>query len=169
MNPRIPSLIAAVSLLGAADTRAEDAAPKVESYRLANISSFKCAETQRAPFWPIGWVKRAKGGTAQVDAPSAPKFVFDPKSFKVTSIMLGPPALAVINGRPYAEGEALRQPRGPAGATLPQLPPGVRVRVQRIADGEVILQCEDQMITAMVQRAELSAKKDERELNLEDR
>ena len=168
MSPRIPTLLAAVSLLGAVDTRAEEA-PKPEPYRLVNLSTFNCADAQRAPFWPIGWVKRAKGSSAQADAPVAPKFTFDPKSFKVTSIMLGPPALAVINGRPYAEGEVLRQPRGAAGAAIPQLPPGVRVRVQRIADGQVILQCEDQMITASVQRSELGARKEERELNLDDR
>ena len=169
MNLLIPRLMLTVSLLGTATTRAEDA-PKPEAYRLETRSSFNCAETQRAPFWPIGLVKRAKGGLAQAEAP-APKFTFDPKSFKVTSILFGPPALAVINGRPYGEGEFLRQPRGTAaaGTTLPLLPPGVRIRVQRISDGQVILQCDDQLITASVQRAELSGKKEEQELLMEDR
>ena len=168
MKPLIPRIMVAASLLFAVAARAEDA-PKAEGYRLENRSSFDCVETQRAPFWPIGWVKRVKGGIAQSEAPAVPKFTFDPKSFKVTSILLGPPALAVINGRPYGEGEVLKQPRGAAGTSLPQLPSAVRIRVQRITDGQVILQCEDQMLTALVQRTELSGKKDERELLLDDR
>ena len=121
-------------------------------YVLKNRSEFKAMpDTARVPFWPIGWVKRAKSAPV-ADAPVqvAPKITLDEKNFRVTSILLGSgttPSLAVVNGRAYSEGEFLRMPRS--------MNPAPRVRVQRINDGSVILQNGDQTLTAKLQRPEL--------------
>jgi hypothetical protein len=86
-----------------------------------------------------------------------PKVLVDEKAFRVTSILIGSgttPSLAVINGRAYSEGEFLRMPKGSP------MPP-VRIRVQRINDGNVILQNADQVLVASLVRPELSEKKAE--------
>ncbi|MEP6669275.1 MAG: hypothetical protein ABJF10_08995 [Chthoniobacter sp.] len=146
-----------------------DSAPKdeVPPYVLKKRSTFSNPDdVQRAPFWPIGWVKRNKGGpVASAPQVQAPKVVLDGKSFKVTSIMIGSgttPSLAVINARAYSEGEFLRMPKTP-GATP------VRIRVQRINDGNVVLQNGDQTLVANLTRPELSNPKPEELLNDKDR
>jgi hypothetical protein len=162
MSPRL-SYLAAAFLLSVATFHGEDAAPAataaVPPYELKNRSKFtNAAENARAPFWPIGWVKRKVGVTAPVDQVSAgPRVQLDGKNFKVTSILLGSgstPSLAVINGRAYSEGEFLRIPKG--GAV-----PATRIRVQRINDGSVVLQNADQIVVASILRPELSNKKSE--------
>jgi hypothetical protein len=145
--------------VNAAPLPAEEAAAvktdAVPSYELKNRSSFiETDPDARAPFWPIGWVKRAAGPAVPVVAP-APKILLNEKSFKVTSILLGAgatPSLAVINGRAYSEGEFLRVPKG-SGAP--------RIRVQRINDGNVILQHAEQTLVALLQRPELMSRKTE--------
>ncbi|MEI9892673.1 MAG: hypothetical protein WDN28_01830 [Chthoniobacter sp.] len=139
----------------------------VEPYVLKNRSAFTNPdEVPRAPFWPIGWVKRVKGSPVAAAAQvQAPKVVLDGRSFKVTSILIGSgttPSLAVINGRAYSEGEFLRMPKA-AGAAP------VRIRVQRINDGNVVLQNADQTLVATLVRPELNAKRPEELLLDQDR
>jgi len=166
MSPRLSHLFVAL-LLGAASVHAEDPAPAktepaktepVPPYELKNRSKFEGPESNaRAPFWPIGWVKRRAGvATAAAPVVAAQRVLIDEKSFKVTSILLGTgttPSLAVINGRAYSEGEFLRMPKSAAT-------PPVRIRVQRINDGNVILQNADQILVASLSRPELSNKRD---------
>jgi len=167
MSPLL-TRFAATLLCGVAALHAEEAAPAkpdaavastVPPYELKNRSKFSAdGENPRAPFWPIGWVKRKSGGVAQTAAvPEVARVKLDEKSFKVTSILIGTgttPSLAVINGRAYSEGEFLRMPKG---TTVPP----VRIRVQRINDGTVILQNADQILVASITRPELSNKKAE--------
>ncbi len=120
-------------------------------YELKNKSSFTASTDSRAPFWPIGWVK-SKRGTPQ--APQGPRNTLDERSFNVTSILLGEPPLAIVNGRTYGEGEFLRMPKGNA----------MRIRVQRIGDGMVTLQYEEQMLAVPLRRPELQDKKTDVEL-----
>ena len=88
-------------------------APKLEPYELKNRSSFSLNHEARAPFWPIGWVKSKSGATNQPRVTSGgvlvakKKFDIQPQHFSVTSVLLGHPALATINGRSFAEGEVL--------------------------------------------------------------
>src|SRR3954447_222928 len=127
---------------------------KTAGYHLKNQSAFEVAPGVRAPFWPIGWTPSAK--TTQNDA-VAPNFVISPDQFSVTSILLGSQSLAVINGRTYGEGEFLKTPRAPAraaegalptnAAAAPGIPAGLKVRVNRIIDGQVILQAGGQAIS----------------------
>ena len=196
MSLRYPSLVAAILLAGtsavhavrqapaAAPEPAKDAKPAlpknnepVPPYELKNRSSFSnSAEASRAPFWPIGWVKRSKASTTAAVQPQveAPKVTLDAKSFKVTSILLGSgttPSLAVINGRAYSEGEFIRAPRTPGATGAPVAPsaPSARVRVQHIADGTVILQNGEQTLTVPLTRPQLSNPKPEILLNDQDR
>jgi hypothetical protein len=159
---------------------AEENAPEVKTagYHLKNQSSFQVAPSVRAPFWPIGWTPSAKGTTQNDVAP--PPVLITPDQFAVTSILLGSQSLAVINGRTYGEGEFLKPARvskpvegaRPTNATAaPALPAGVRVRVNRIVDGQVILQAGTQAISVPLRRPQLSDKRpgDEDLLSLSDR
>ena len=161
------------------DAAPAKAEPAPEPYQLKNRSSFAAtAEGARAPFWPIGWVHR-KGVSSVVAAQAPAKSALDAANFRVTSILLGSgptPSLAVINGRAYSEGEFLKMPRGSAPAApapvangAPAVPVPPRIRVQRIVDGSVVLQREDQSVTVTMQRQELMQKKADERLLDEDR
>src|SRR5215212_3933923 len=112
MNTRIPRITLAVLLCSTALRAQEQPAGPVTKYQLKSRSSFTpVSEDARAPFWPIGWVKRTKG-VAVTATRTGPAPSLDEKHFKVSSILLGNPSLAVINGRAYSEGEFLRGPKG---------------------------------------------------------
>lgn len=128
-------------------------------YELQKKSTFTLAADRRAPFWPIGWVKRANQAPTEVTK-QAPKVKFDENAFVVTSIMLGNPSLAVVNARAYSEGEFIRMPKG--GTPM-------KVRVQQIGDGTVSLAYENQIFTVALKRAELAGHKPEADLLSQDR
>ena len=83
-------------------------------YELQKKSAFTLAADRRAPFWPIGWVRRANEPRTEIT--DAPKQKIDEKAFAVTSILVGNPSLAVVNGRAYSEGELIRMTKGSAPA-----------------------------------------------------
>jgi hypothetical protein len=163
MSPSV-SRFAAALLLSVSALHAEETAPaKTDApppYQLKKRSEFSGGDANsRAPFWPIGWVKRTASTSVSQpqQVPVAPRVQLDSKSFKVTSILLGAgttPSFAVINGRAYSEGEFLRMPKGSAT-------PAARVRVQRITDGSVVLQNADQTLVAALIRPELSERRPE--------
>lgn len=171
MSPRIVCFILAVSIGCASFTRADEV-PKPAAYVLKNKSTFtSIADDHRAPFWPIGWVKRrpmAVAAAATVRVVEKPKLSLDEKSFKVTSILLGDPSLAIVNGRTYSEGEFLRMPK-PAPTLAASAAPAPRIRVFRINDGHVVLQYLEQLITVPLQRPELVQRSNVEELLSEDR
>jgi hypothetical protein len=171
MNFKLATLALVLVLPYAA--AAVEKTPAKAGYQLKNRSSFAPAEEPRTPFWPIGWSKRIqKTETAVAAAPVAAKSSLDPSQFKITSILLGSPSLAVINGRAYGEGEFLKVPRAAAtapaaNAAAPQ--PAARVRVQQITDSTVVLQSGEQSLTVPFHRPGLAAKQAGRDLLLEDR
>ena len=68
----------------------------------------------------------------------------------------------------------MKTPRGtaapaPVVAGVPVPPPVARIRVQRISDGAVVLQREDQVVTVTMQRAELVTRKIEEPLLDDDK
>jgi len=146
---------------------AGDAKP-AEPYVLKNRSTFTAvSDEQRAPFWPIGWTKRKSVSiTSTVVQPVAEpiRAAFDAASVKVTSILLGSPSLAIINGRSYSEGDYLRQPKGAAAAA-----PTARVRIYRINDGNVIIERNTERVVVALQRPELVQRGPGEELLTEDR
>jgi hypothetical protein len=137
-------------------------------YQLKSRSTFAAEESARSPFWPIGHVKRLKA--ADVTISTVPtEGPISPEMFNVTSIALGNPSLAIINGRAYGEGEIIRMGRGPQASAAAQK---VRIRVTRIVDGHVTLQsAQGESLTIPLRRPELTERKadDPAELLLEDR
>ena len=127
------------------------AAPeKVTRYELKNRSTFGASEDTRIPFWPIGFQRPSKGGgTVATQVLAAPKIELEPRHFNVTSILLGNPALATINGRSFGEGEVLPVISGSER---------LHVVVNRIGDGIVTLGYEGREIQVPMRRAELGAK-----------
>ena len=142
-------------------THASEAKPQADGgkYELQKKSTFTLAADRRAPFWPIGWVKRGNQAPAEITK-QAPKAKLDESAFTVTSIMLGNPSLAVINARAYSEGEFIRMPKGSAP---------MKVRVQQIGDGAVSLNYENQTFTVTLKRQELAMRKAEPDLLDQDR
>ncbi len=174
MSSRIVRFTLAVSIGCVSLVQAEEAAreSKAPAYVLKNKSAFAAATGEvRAPFWPIGWVKRQPMQAASaipVRVVEAPKVILDARNFKVTSILLGNPSLAIINGRTYSEGEFLRTARAAAPAPL-GTPPAPRTRVFRINDGHIVLQLQEQLINVPLQRPELVQRTNVEELLNEDR
>ena len=150
---------AAATFLGslhAADAPAAKPPADPGKYDLKKKSAFTLAADRRAPFWPIGWVKR--GAQVHTEITQAPKAKIDESAFNVTSILLGNPSLAVVNGRAYSEGEIVRMPKGSTSA---------KVRVQQIGDGGVTLIHEQQTFLVALKRPELAAHKAEELLDQE--
>ncbi len=141
-------------LLSCTASRGEDTA-KPEPYELKHRSSFAVDKEARAPFWPIGWQRRKDGGAEPVvhvskAVVSEPAFRISGDSFNVTSVLLGNPSLATINGRSFEEGEY-----------LPVIAEGKRLKVQvrAIREQGVWIQHEsDQPVLVPMRRTELRPK-----------
>lgn len=169
LNISLLALLASALLLSAsaADESLDPNAPPLGKYEVKTQSTFRLDENARPPFWPIGWVKRAKEGS-HTQATPVVRTELTAASFSVTSVLLGNPSLAVINGRAYGEGETIRMPKG--AATKGGAPrTGPRVRVARILDGRVVLQSTDgQSIEVPLRRGQLTERKAGEEILLND-
>ena len=144
----IPLFLTAAAFVIAADAHA--APEKTKPYELKNRSTFTGGEDSRIPFWPIGFQRPGKaGGTVAATVAVAPKIQLEARHFNVTSILLGNPALATINGRSFGEGEILPVVFGTER---------LRVVVNRIGDGMVTLGYEGLEIQVPMRRAELGVK-----------
>lgn len=140
-------------------TAAEPAsAPDPAGFHLKNRSTFTSEETTRPPFWPIGWVKQTGQSTIQSVASAPVEMKFDPDKYSVTSILLGRPSLAVINGKSYGEGEFIRNGRSKGAPAM------AKVQVRQIADGQVILASGDQTAAIPLRRPQLSEHKSDDDL-----
>ena len=155
-----PALIVSAS---AADDSLDPNAPPLGNYEVKVQSTFALPDDARRPFWPIGWVKPS----ATPDQPQVQPMKVAPLSpddFSVTSVLLGNPSLAVINGRAYGEGETIRMPKAAADKGAAGKARG-RVRVARILDGRVVLQSTDgQSVEVTLRRGKLQDRKPEEEL-----
>ncbi len=152
----------------AADDALDLTAPPLGKYEVKAQSSFRVEDSTRPPFWPIGWVKRS---TTAVQPEAAPvvRATLSADSFSVTSVLLGNPSLAVINGRAYGEGETVRMPKAAATGKGTPTKSGLRVQVARILDGRVLLKSADgQSLEIGLRRGQLTEKKAEAELLSED-
>lgn len=131
---------------------AENVAGKAAGYELKNRSAFRIDLDSRVPFWPIGYKKpkpvASKG--AEGGEIVEPKVQLDAGQFRVTSILLGNPALATINGRSFEEGELLPVVYG--GERL-------RVSVRAIRDGGVWLDHDGKVLFLPLARPELGQKR----------
>ena len=138
--------IAAIAVFASAQAEPD----KAKRYELKNRSAFHLGDDARIPFWPIGFHRPDKnGGTGTTTFAPAPKIQLEPRHFNVTSILLGNPALATINGRSFGEGEVL-----PVVSGTERL----RVVVRGIRDGVVALDYEGHEILVPMRRPELGQK-----------
>ena len=120
-------------------------------YELKNRSVFRSDADARIPFWPIGWERpKAKtGGESGKPVVEAPAIQLQASQFTVSSILLGNPALATINGRSFEEGEVLPVIYGEQR---------LRVIVRSIRDGGVWLAYEGQLTFVPMRRPELGSR-----------
>jgi|GEM_PF-3568709 len=100
----------------AEETNTEGASDKILPYELKSRSEFTIDPKARVPFWRIGWEKpdpRKPNKDPDPNPNHNPPPDDIPKgTFKVTSIMIGPPSIAIINGRSVEEGEYITLRRG---------------------------------------------------------
>ena len=94
MNTSIRAILtttAAAALLGSLNAGEANAKPQADvgTYVLQKKSAFTLPSDHRAPFWPIGGVKRAQESRTEIT--HAPKAKIDESSFSVTSILVGNP------------------------------------------------------------------------------
>jgi hypothetical protein len=139
----------------AAETSKSSAASTVAPYQLKNKSVCNLVDGTRSPYWPIGW---KPNGAAPVIVKN--KVEVDENFFRVTSILLGNPSLAVINGRSYEEGQFIRVPRNAAQ---------IRPKLYRIGDGQVWIQIDTRLYNIPLRRGELNEKKVDEEVLNQDR
>ena len=143
-------------------------APATGGYLLKKRSSFEVPRRTASPFVPIGWADLRQTTEEAVAAAPRASPVLEEKNYNLSSILLGNPALAVINGRSYSEGEFLRTPK-PAGTAPKAASPGEpspeksgpppRVRVARILDGLVELRSGNEVLQLPLRRRESTPKK----------
>jgi len=107
----------------------------------------------RSPFWPIGWAPKAKE-EPKAAPPVVEKAHLDASRFVVTSILMGTPSLAVINGRTYKEGSLVSPSKLLKLASTTALLTE-SVRLARILDGVVFLQTGDETIPVPLSRPQL--------------
>ena len=103
---------------------------KVPPMQLKTHSEFHVDLNTRTPFWPIGWVRPSGSAPRVVGKKVEVEFQLEAKHFQLTSVLLGTPPLATINGRAFGEGEMLPVMRG--GERL-------KVILRAIRDGGVTL------------------------------
>lgn len=112
----------------------------VDDLRLPDRSSFDKGEKERNPFWPVGWSPETrKAVTSDGKAAVSPTAWFTEAAFTVSSISTGGLPLAMINGRPYGEGDLISMPNG-------------TVQVAAIRDGSVSLKLETRTLTVTLRR-----------------
>ncbi len=116
--------IAAPKPVGTPAASTEGALPAL--YRAKTKSSFTRPEKGRNPFWPIGFVPRPKSATTDAQLLRIPV-----EQYKVTSIIVDNPSIAVINGKDYTRGQFLEL----------STPTGVaKLLITNIEDGFVTVQ-----------------------------
>lgn len=71
-------------------------------YHARTKSSFIMPEKGRNPFWPIGFIPRQKSTVSEEQLLRIPI-----EQYKVTTIILDTPSIAVINGKDYTRGQFL--------------------------------------------------------------
>ena len=155
LSPPAPAATSAARTAAAAPAAVAAASTPAPRYELKRKSEFSLETRGRAPFWPIGWTKQ---GAAPV---VAKRLEIDNEMFRVTSILVGNPSMAVINVRSYEEGQFIRMPK----AASPQLRP----RLYRIGDGQVLIQVQNQLVGVPLKRPELNEVKRDAELLNEEK
>ncbi|MEI8340733.1 MAG: hypothetical protein WCH43_04245 [Verrucomicrobiota bacterium] len=122
------SIVLAVGAVAAVFLSGQAWSQDVKAFKLKHRSSFTLQDTERNPFWPVGWVKTAPTAVASNDNVQVSEIRAE--DFELTAILLGTPPMAVINGKEYAEGEYIIIRGGG---------PKTKVLVAQVLDGRVVL------------------------------
>ena len=147
-------------------------AQSVEDLKITARSSFNASSiSPRDPFWPIGWQKEGPAPVVNNSGASVPtqitaEMLLKPENYVVTSISIGRIPLAVINGKPYGEGDliplvpALSPGTRPLANTAPAVllpggidPAGLRAQVFSIRDGAVVIRFQHKTVVARIKSA----------------
>jgi hypothetical protein len=108
---------------------------------LKNKSSFAIEDTQRNPFWPVGWRPANKASAQTTETASGE---ISPASFLVSSITVDTGGrFAIINGKVMNEGQVFGLQVGNQTYQL---------TVKAIQDGQVVLGRRDQEIIVPLRR-----------------
>jgi hypothetical protein len=143
-------LLAAAATASALCPAAIADSENLKPYELKNRSVFHADMDARIPFWPIGWKRPGQKADGVTEAPvTTSKVQLEPGHFSVSSVLLGHPALAMINGRSFGEGEVLPVIYGNER---------LKVIVRSIRDGGVTLEHEGKLIFVPLKRPELTSK-----------
>jgi hypothetical protein len=152
-------ILAGCSVVGCGEGyAAPDPGGSVPAYELRRRSVCELPDGFRSPFLPPGWKRPVEPGGAAGPVVIAS---FSEKDFQLTSVLLGSPSLAVINGRSYSEGEYVKMPAAQRGLG--------RVQVVRIGDGSAVLQAGGRQLTIRQRRSDLPAGRPELEVLNPDR
>lgn len=112
-------------------------AQTVEELGVSRHSSFDPATLHRDPFTPIGWQKPMAAAPVVNGVKQEP--VFRAEAFMVSSISVDRIPLAVINGRPYGEGDSIAWTE--AGRTMKAQVFAIRDGVVTLRMGDVTVKC----------------------------
>ncbi|MEI7958723.1 MAG: hypothetical protein WCI40_06410 [Verrucomicrobiota bacterium] len=116
-----------------------------EELGVANRSVFNDTAERRDPFLPIGWKRPPSGPelvlVKGVNVPVTTESYIRPDAFSVTSIALDRIPLAVINGKPYGEGDVIPFVAGDKP---------IKLRIYSIRDGVVTLSYNDYKVTCPI-------------------
>lgn len=112
-------------------------AQSAKELQLTRESRFEVKDTTRNPFWPVGWTPKMAEKAQPGKVPSSAWFRVE--AFTVSSISTGGLPLAMINGRPYGEGDFMTTPNG-------------TVQVSVIRDGTVQLRFDGKTIEVGLRR-----------------
>lgn len=128
-------------------------AQSVEELGVKNHSSFDSKALERDPFTPIGWKKPVEVTSVATVGPVKQGPEIGPDSFVVSSISVDRIPLAVINGKPYGEGEWI-------SITADNRP--MKLQILSIRDGIVSLRFQDKVIKCPIRIWQKPATKDGR-------
>jgi hypothetical protein len=116
-------------------------AKSANAYATRTKSVFSAPANAHNPFWPIGWVNVESSSSANAVAVVIPHS----EDFRVSSILLSEPPMAVINGKGMAEGEI---------ASLDVNGQSVMVQLIAVQDGRVIIRWQNQNLIVPLRRNE---------------
>lgn len=133
--PLCAAFLAAATLFSGT---ARAGAPDGAGYRPKNRSIFTGTLVARDPFWPIGWTRGSAKSETAVAEPE-----IRAEDFTVTAILLASPALAVINGREYGEGQFIPISGG-----------AVKAQIAAILDGRVLIRYKSKTVSSPLVRNE---------------
>lgn len=137
---------AALLLLLVAGFAGEAPAQTAEELHITRRSSFDSPAAVRDPMLPIGWQKQGVVVTDGSPVVRTVESYIVPAAFVVSSISLDRIPLAVINGRPYGEGDLMAFSAGGEK---------IQIQIYSIRDGAVTLHYKAHQVVCPIRTSQL--------------